>query len=723
MTSDHTKGIAPTAELVCLALLVLYFVTAHPTVGWRDGPEFAAATHTLGIAHPAGFPTFSLITKLAAFLPLGSIPFRINLCVAVFSAATLFLLYKLVHRLGCSAGPDMVDHRVIGWAAAGTALVMGVTSTIWINATDAEVYSLNLFFLGAVLYCAVRWSAGDGEGWLYSGAFLYGLAAGNHATVAFYLPGLLVYVFFHSRRSNLLGRLFLLSFFFLVGFSVYVYLPIRASADPAFDFGHPNTWERFLMHITDRKDAYDHFSGVRQGPQLFHHLWVFFSQTTPWPFWLLGFPVLLVGAWRLIKSDWPLVAALALISGANVVFFLRWTNPTAFLPSFFVAAVLTGVGAAWLLGRLDPFHSTKAGFWQAVMVSLFVVVFAGEVWIQYPVRNRSDMFLPLESFRDDFENLPPDALCFSSILWFHHRAFQDVYRMREDVTVLGLSDFIRPEHFNPVTPERFPRITLPPGGYEYRTWRQYLWQVITANQDQGREIYFEPNPLVMNFYPNLEPAGEILLRFASRPTETLAPEIVQATLQRLQRKLAYEVEEEDLLDVDEIDAYYFSFLFRYAEFFRMKRSPGAAVALLTFVQDFLGPKGKNTLLPDEMTSLDNEIGIGLLYLHRFEAAEYHFRQAVARDPLFYDGWANLGMLYVRVGRLEDAREALEQALGVTEAYPEALFNMGRYYKLTGRADQAQDYFRRALKVAQGQDIAGQIEKELEDLTGNKGLRQ
>ncbi len=89
MTSSRSDNIFLKPELICLAFLVLYFLTAAPSLGWRDAPEFAVTTHTLGIAHPAGFPTYSLLTKVLAFIPLGSIPFRLNLFSALFASFSL----------------------------------------------------------------------------------------------------------------------------------------------------------------------------------------------------------------------------------------------------------------------------------------------------------------------------------------------------------------------------------------------------------------------------------------------------------------------------------------------------------------------------------------------------------------------------------------------------------------------------------------------------------
>ncbi|MEE9516225.1 MAG: DUF2723 domain-containing protein, partial [Candidatus Adiutricales bacterium] len=235
MISSRSEKSLLGPEIICLVFLILYFLTAAPSLGWRDAPEFTVTTLTLGIAHPAGFPTYSLLTKALTFIPLGSIAFRLNLFSALFAALALYILYSLVKRL---ATEEIRPSTEFPWAyaAACSVLVIGLSATLWENATTTEVYTLNLFFLAFIFYSAIRWSSGDGDCWLYAGSFLYGLAAGNHASVALYLPGFLVYFFLCSRESTF-RRLMCILLFFLAGFSVYLYLPIRSLADPTIDWG------------------------------------------------------------------------------------------------------------------------------------------------------------------------------------------------------------------------------------------------------------------------------------------------------------------------------------------------------------------------------------------------------------------------------------------------------------------------------------------------------
>lgn len=718
MTSSRGRGSSFGPELACLGLLVLYLFTAAPSLGWRDAPEFAVTAQTLGIAHPAGFPTYSLAAKALTFLPLGSLPFRLNLFSAFFAAAAAYVLAGLVRRAAPLAGVQAAESGAAAGAAAGAALTWGLCPTVWTNATGTEVYPLNVFFLGVVLLCALCWSAGGGEAWLFAGGFVYGLAAGNHGSVGLYLPGFLAYFFLHSREETW-RRFFILFFFFLLGFSVYLYLPLRSAADPTFDWGNPETWSQFWAHVTDRKDAALHFAAVREGPRFLDYAWVFLSRTTPPLFWFLGLPLVAVGVWRVARTDWPFVAALAYVGLFNVVFFIKWTNPTAFLPASFLAAFFGGLGGAWLLSWAGLFSPSRPRAARTLLAAVLAAVFLGAAWLEYPAQDRSGSFLPLETFRADYEALPPEAISLTAILWFHHRAYQDVFRLREDVTVLGLSDFTQPQAFNPVTAERFPRVAVPPGPYSRETGVAYLKKFVAANLDAGREIYWEPKELNRVFYPNLEPALEILFRFTRRPVKALSRETVQAAFDRLRAKINRELSGEGLWGDPEIDAYYVNLLIQTADYLRLHRRPGDALALLRFVEEFFGPEGKDTILPQDRNVLSNGIGVCLLLLGRIKEAEERFREAAARDRSFYDAWANLGLIYLKTGRPEQAREALERAARLRPDFPEAFFHLGEYYRRRGEAERAREYYRQALACSPGEEMAEKIRRALASLSGPK----
>jgi hypothetical protein len=204
----------------------LYIWGLSPTIAWRDASEFTTIAHTLDIGHPAGSPTYSLLAKITALLPIGSIAQRVNFFSALIAAGAISLLFALLYEL-LSASTQWMR-----WSAAlSGSLFLLLCQSFWRFAETTEVYTLQNFVLILLLRLLLK---GYTEShlmqtryfWLF--AFCYGLSAGVHATMALFMPGFLGFIILVEPKM-FCGRQFaFLAFFFLLGFSVYLYLPLRS---------------------------------------------------------------------------------------------------------------------------------------------------------------------------------------------------------------------------------------------------------------------------------------------------------------------------------------------------------------------------------------------------------------------------------------------------------------------------------------------------------------
>ncbi len=84
--------------LIFLALaigaLALYAATLLPGIGSGDTAEFQRVAPTLGIAHPTGYPLYTILGWLWSQLPLGDTPaWRMNLLSAVAAALAVGVVY------------------------------------------------------------------------------------------------------------------------------------------------------------------------------------------------------------------------------------------------------------------------------------------------------------------------------------------------------------------------------------------------------------------------------------------------------------------------------------------------------------------------------------------------------------------------------------------------------------------------------------------------------
>jgi hypothetical protein len=161
-----------------VVLLLVYLLTLAPDVTFWDAGEFIAAAHSLGIPHPPGTPLYILL--LSAWTKLVPLPFAF--ATNVFSAAATATAAGLAGRL---------VHRATGNAAAALAATVasGGMSSIWLNATETEVYAVALL-LGVLMIVAGERAGREvaDQRWLYLTGYLIALAVPLHLSALVAAP-------------------------------------------------------------------------------------------------------------------------------------------------------------------------------------------------------------------------------------------------------------------------------------------------------------------------------------------------------------------------------------------------------------------------------------------------------------------------------------------------------------------------------------------------------
>ena len=263
--------------LVFVTMALVYQLTRAPSVTFIDSGELAAVAAVMGIAHPTGYPLFTLLGHLAAMVPFGTeVIVRLNVFASLLTALAVASVYALtlvaVKPGGGSRRAPPHDVGARSWmelalAAAG-ALVFGTSTTIWAQSVAIEVYALHLLLLTLVIAAFMagvreqRRDLGRVSRELVLGSFLLGLSFSNHLTTVLVVPGLgYLYLSTFSIGRASLVRLLRLVPWFLLGLSPYAYLLVRSPAGPPLDWGHPSTVGRFIWHVSGKQYRSWIFSG------------------------------------------------------------------------------------------------------------------------------------------------------------------------------------------------------------------------------------------------------------------------------------------------------------------------------------------------------------------------------------------------------------------------------------------------------------------------------
>jgi hypothetical protein len=279
--------------MAAAVLLLAYALTLAPDVTFWDAGEFIAAAHTLGIPHPPGTPLFVLLLNVwGKIIPIGFAA-ATNLFSAVATAAAAGISAQLVLR--STNSPAM---------AFGSALAAGGMSSVWLNATETEVYAASLLLGVLMIWAGDR--AGQpgvhGRRWAHLTAYLIALAVPLHLSALVAAPAAIALACHDGeridvRRAVMLGGVFLIAMgagrvsAWMVGLGVVLvvggrwvvggrksaspttyhlspitmiaigalaitalaFLYIRAQFNPAIDQGHPVTLQSLADMVARRQ--------------------------------------------------------------------------------------------------------------------------------------------------------------------------------------------------------------------------------------------------------------------------------------------------------------------------------------------------------------------------------------------------------------------------------------------------------------------------------------
>jgi len=356
---------------VGFATFLVYMRTLAPTVTFIDSGELATAACRLGIAHPTGYPLFTLLGSVVSRIPFAAEEIvRLNVLAALLCAAGIIVFFLLLHHLLAAAAADqpLVPKPLLVGASAGGSILLAFSETYWSQALAVEVYSLHLFLLACVVYAFVR-AAFPGEerrdaqagAWWYLFAFLLGLSFSNHMTTILLSLGM-IYLYFATQGGGRPAwiRIIRMVPFFLLGLTVYLYLPIRASQSPVANWGYTATLERFLWHVSGKQYRVWLFSSTEAaGRQL-----KYFAGSLAGEFAYAGLVLALPGIIRLWRTNRRILMASVLWFVTCVLYSINYDIhdiDSYFLLAYFSVALWAAFGllgtGLWLVRTV----SLKAG--------------------------------------------------------------------------------------------------------------------------------------------------------------------------------------------------------------------------------------------------------------------------------------------------------------------------------------------------------------------------
>jgi len=480
-----------------------------------DNGEFVAIARVGGVAHPPGYPLYSLLLQALHWLP-GSPAHSAALATALLGGAQILLLVMALQAWGASV-----------LAASVTAAMVAASSLALLLNSYAEVFCLNaLIAAGLLLVCSPDPPC-HGQRRLLALAVLWACGLANHHSIVLLTPLLLLGIVSACRESDArwrsLGLGAVLFSLLFCGFYGSLLLASRVATSAAFVWGDGGSLRWLIDHFLRRhygtfrlasaENPYDY------GAQL-HFFWA--SLVRSWWIVLAVIPVGVRAGWRqswtqdtgLRRFFWPALCASWLLSGP--VFFLGFNFNLAtpfgrevvqrfhLLPVLLLApAVAVGLDACAVslrgLMQRQRLKGASAAPWlvaplngaMRACVGLMAVLygFAIALMLAWP------QLLPLRSgvldrtLRNSLNGLPPNAvlLIVGDSQSFGYLALQKAEGLRPDVTVVWRLLLAKPWY----------RRQLPAPLVAARPLavleRQQQWLIDRA-LSQGRPVFVDPQP-------------------------------------------------------------------------------------------------------------------------------------------------------------------------------------------------------------------------------------
>ena len=391
---------APLAAIVTfLAAFAVYVRTVLPGVSVGDWAESEMIPARLGIMHPTGYPLYTLLVKAFTTIPVGSLAWRANVFSGVAAAATVGVSVLIMVRL-----------HVRPVIAAGAALCLAFTGTLWEEATFSEMNSLHVLLVALLIHRALVWRDERRDRDLLIGALLAGLCVSNHGLAITVVPIVVLFVLVNARHeiAEYPWILVQAAGAFIVGLLPYLYIPLRAMIGPAEIYGPLATWNGFFNLVSGAQFRGDmHFLSFQSAqaawlamPHVIDHL----IATSNVVFIALG----VFGIAVLVVRDRWFGSLLIVLGVINVYFYANYLGDLYhyLLASWLILAIGLAVAADWTVSLVVGAVGSRGSIVQFAILALPVLLLVSN-WGVHDQSANQDAELMTEQI---FAALPQDAV-------------------------------------------------------------------------------------------------------------------------------------------------------------------------------------------------------------------------------------------------------------------------------------------------------------------------
>ncbi len=184
---------------------IVYLITSEPSLSFWDSGEFILTASTLQVGHPPGAPFYQLIGAFVSIFSFGNpklVPILVNSISSISSGLTITFLFWIIHRL-----ISRFSNKEIGVIIASIigALTFAFTDSFWNNAIEAEVYAMAIFLVSASIWAIIKWYDTNNTKLLLLVSLILGVSIGVHIICLLVIPTLFLAIYFKRFKSSFFG--------------------------------------------------------------------------------------------------------------------------------------------------------------------------------------------------------------------------------------------------------------------------------------------------------------------------------------------------------------------------------------------------------------------------------------------------------------------------------------------------------------------------------------
>ncbi len=432
---------------------VIYVITIAPSVVQIDSGELATVQATLGIAHPTGYPLFTLIGYLFLKLPLPFTKiFQANLLALVWCVIGVFLFIKSAFIIlsNFSHGRDAQKKKsksktiaeestkeniFVITSAVFAGLILSFSKTYWLQSTSVEVYSLQIFLFVLIIYSTLRayYSEHKLIDWIWV-AFSLALGFANHMTTLLTLPFIAI-LFFQKEKISIQSFkkiTLMLALFIPLLIAFYLYLPLRASTNPNINWGNPINFENLVRHISGKQYQVWLFTSMEAAEKQLGY----FLKNFAGEFGYIGALIGLIGIFYSYKHMRKMFFALITTFIFSVLYSINYDIvdiDSYFLLAYIIFSFFIAYGIFKILFYLKQKYNSKAAITIVLVISLFPLA------LNFSGVNQSEVYTFEDYTKAVLNSTEKNSIIFS-YQWDYFISpsyyFQTVENFRADVTVI-----------------------------------------------------------------------------------------------------------------------------------------------------------------------------------------------------------------------------------------------------------------------------------------------